>query len=202
MVGSSRARKQVMHHQRRKVWLTASLAVAAVCLGTILSGPATAGLTGVLQLHETEAVRIPDGHGAARMTWTSDDWPTTGSVTIQLRVRHERTQQLDLALRAPDGDKVALSRGDTRGENLGTGPCVEGEPGATAYTGFRATFAQELSSGSAPYANFFLPVESLAPMTGDPGPGSWQLIVKDTREGTGGSLKCALLQIGYDSGGG
>lgn len=191
-----------MHHQRRKVWLAASLAVAAVCLGTILSSPAAAGLTGVLQLHETEAVRIPDGHGAARMTWTSDDWPTAGSVTIQLRVRHERTQQLDLALRAPDGDKVALSRGDTRGENLGTGPCVEGEPDATGYTGFRATFAQELSSGSAPYANFFFPVESLAPMTGDPGPGSWQLIVKDTKEGTGGSLKCALLQIAYDSGGG
>jgi subtilisin-like proprotein convertase family protein len=199
MVGSQ---KQEWKQQRRKFAIAASLAVAAVCLGTILSSPAAAGLTGVLQLHETEAVRIPDGQGSARMTWTDDDWPTAGSVTVQLRVRHERTQQLDLALRAPDGDKVALSRGDTRGENLGTGPCVEGDPDATVYTGFRATSAQDLSSGSAPYADFFFPVESLAPMTGDPGPGSWQLIVKDTKEGTTGSLKCALVRIGYDSGGG
>ena len=199
MLGSSRTRKQGPH-QPRKVWLAVSLAAAAVGVGTVLSGPAAAGLTGVFQLHETEAVRIPDGQGAARMTWTSDDWPNAASVTIQMRVRHERTQQLNLALRAPDSDKVALSRGDTRGENLGTGPCVDDEPDATEYTGFRATFAQELSSGSAPYAGFFYPVESLAPMTGDPGPGSWQLIVKDTKEGTGGSLKCALLQISYDSG--
>ncbi len=201
MGGISRGGAVEAHYQRRNVWLAAVLAAAAVCLGTILSSPAKAGLSGVLQLHEAEAVRIPDGHGAARMSWTSDDWPSASSVTIQLRVRHERTQQLNLALRAPDGEKVVLSRGETRGDNLGTGPCVEGDPDATDYTGFRATSAQELSSGSAPYVGFFYPVESLAPLTGDPGPGSWELIVKDTHEGTGGALKCAFLRLAYPPGG-
>jgi hypothetical protein len=180
----------------------AFVTTAAISVGAIFSSSAGAGLSGVLRLHNTDSVQIPDGHGSARMSWTDSDWPTAGSVTIRLRVRHERTQQLDLSLRAPDGEKVALSQGDTRGENLGKGPCVEGDPGATEYTGFRSSEAQDLSSGSAPYLGYFYPVGSLEAVTGDPGPGSWQLIVKDTRDGTGGTLKCAVLDLAFGPGDG
>jgi hypothetical protein len=194
-------RREQNRKRVQRLLIAASGFAAALVTGVALPSGASGGLMGIRILYSAKSAPIPDGHGAAKYSFQDSDWPATGSVTAQVRVRHERTQQLDLTLRAPDGDKVALSQGDTHGKNLGRGACDAEDSAAAEYTGFRDTMSQSLSSGSAPYVDWFQPAEPLSSLAGDPGPGKWQLIVKDTRDdGTAGVLKCGIIRIAYNSG--
>jgi hypothetical protein len=122
------------------------------------------------------------------------------SVTVGFRVRHSRTQQLDISVKDPDGDRVSLSEGETKGEDLGTGGCPEQNPDTAKFTSFRQTMAQPLSAGTAPYTGYFLPHESLAAVTGPYGPGNWTLIVKDTHGGVAGKLRCGYVRLSFGPG--
>lgn len=174
------------------------MAVAAV--GVALPAGAGAGLSGVLTLYEPNPVVIPNGAGAARMSFEDPNGGDADSVTVGFRVRHSRTQQLDISVKDPDGDRVSLSEGETKGEDLGTGGCPEQNPDTAKFTSFRQTMAQPLSAGTAPYTGYFLPHESLAAVTGPYGPGNWTLIVKDTHGGVAGKLRCGYVRLSFGPG--
>ncbi|MGI9020514.1 MAG: hypothetical protein ACR2G3_07385 [Solirubrobacterales bacterium] len=173
--------------------LTAGMAVAVALPG----GAAARGLTSVFTIYEPDPVVIPNGAGAARIAFEDPNGGQADTVTVGLRVRHERTQQLNLSVRDPDGERVSLSEGDTRGENLGISPCPDPEPSPPVenFTSFRDTGASPIASASAPYVGYFLPREPLSALAGDYPPGSFTLIVKDTRGGVSGKLLCAYLRI-------
>ena len=143
-----------------------------------------------------DAVAIPNGSGAAKMSFDLRQADgEVDSISTALRVRHERTQQLELYLKGPNAIKVPLSLGDTHGEDLGTGACVTGQNSPTTYTGFRDSSAQSLAVGSAPYEGYWFPHDPLSAFLGQPMSAVWTLIVKDTHGGPAGKLKCGNLQI-------
>lgn len=187
-----------MSGERRQTRAALAVSVLATTIGAafVLPGSATAGLTAVISLYENEAVAIPNGHGAAKMPLAmSNSSRMVGSVSANFRVRHDRTQQLKLLLKGPNGVKVLLSDGETRGENLGEGHCGD-DPDAVDFTGFRASGPGQLADSSAPYVGYFFPNESLSGLTGIPPEGDWTLIVKDTRsQGDAGKLLCGLVVL-------
>lgn len=159
-----------------------------------LPAGAGAGLTAILYLYDHDPVAIPNGHGAAKMSF--DLPPSTrmvSSVRPNFRIRHDRTQQLKLLVKGPNGETVLLSDGETRGENLGSGPCGE-DPDVVDFTGFADSASEGLEAGSAPYVGYWLPNEPLSALTGISQEGRWTLIVKDTNPGgEKGKLLCGLI---------
>jgi subtilisin-like proprotein convertase family protein len=179
---------------RRRLALATTMVLASLAAG--LPGSAAAGLTSVLTVNSDEAVAIPNGSGAARMSFdlsTADG--EIDAISTAVRVRHTRTQQLELYLKGPNAIKVPLSVGDTIGEHLGTGACVTGNTSPTTYTGFRDSMAPPLATGTAPYEGYWLPREPLSAFVGQPIAVVWKLIVRDVRGGPSGKLKCGSLQI-------
>ena len=177
---------------------TLAIATTAVLAGfaAALPGSAPAGLTAVFVINNDDSVAIPNGSGAARMSF--DLTPAGGEVdaiSTAVRVQHTRTQQLELYLKGPNAIKVPLSLGDTNGEHLGTGPCVTGTTSPTTYTGFRESSAQQLSSGTAPYEGYWIPREPLSVFLNQPMAAVWKLIVRDVSGGPAGKLKCGNLTI-------
>lgn len=155
---------------------------------------ASAGLTEVAILYSHDAQKIPNGHGAAHITMPFDSLRQVGAVEADFRVRHERTQQLKLVLKAPTGDRVVLSDGATRGQNLGQKPCVE-DSNEVDFTQFDDS-GQAIASGSAPYVGTFAPEEPLSSLSGISPTGDWSLIVKDTASsGDAGKFLCGRLFI-------
>ena len=69
-------------------------ALAAAAAVGALAGPASAGLMAVLSIYEKGPVAIPNGSGAARLTFPAraDD---IGTPQLGIRVRHTRTQLTD-----------------------------------------------------------------------------------------------------------
>lgn len=179
--------------------MAVAVALAATASAALLPAGAGAGLTGVAQYYEHDPVKIPNGSGAARMVFEENALDNTGSVSVAVRVRHERTQQLELSLKAPDGTKVSLSEGETHGEDLGVGPCPA-QPDAPDMTTFRDASAQPLASGSAPYTGNFLPHEPLAAFPEDFPAGHWVITVRDTQGGASGKLLCGYIRVPYDPG--
>jgi Proprotein convertase P-domain len=176
----------------------ATIAALLACLaGAILVMPGSAGggISQVRLLYDRDAVVIPNGHGAARMTMQME--PTSrqlGSVTAGLRIRHRRTQQLRLILRAPTGEHTLLSDGKTHGRNLGRGECLA-DPTGVRFTQF-AQGAQALSTGAPPYVGEWDPVGSLSKHSGIDPEGPWTLIVKDTNPaGRHGKLLCGEVSL-------
>lgn len=172
-------------------------AVTVAAVGLVLPAAASAGLTEVLIRYDHDAITIPNGHGAAKMTFNvpPPNNRLVGSVSANFRVRHERTQQLKLVLKAPNGDRVLLSDGATHGQNLGDGQCTD-DYNHAGYTGFRDTSSAPLATGSPPYTGYWQPAEPLSSLTGISPVGDWTLIVQDTRDaGDPGKLLCGLLLL-------
>ncbi len=181
----------------RRLVVGAAVALATAVAGIFAAG-APAGLTGIVYLYENDPIAIPNGQGAAKMSFPGPQVANSGGVSVGLRVRHERTQQLEVLVKGPNGSVVELSRRDTRGENLGTGPCRDNEPTSASYTHFRDISSDDISAASAPYVGTYTPREPLAVFTSPIPAGSWKLIVKDTRGGADGKLMCGLIRIPYN----
>jgi subtilisin-like proprotein convertase family protein len=180
--------------------LTASLAGLAVCIAAgVASAPAPAGLQGVLIFYDNKPVAIPNGQGSARMTFEDNGQDDTGGVSVGVRVRHERTQQLEVSVRGPNGTSVELTQpGDTRGENLGTGRCLDDEYDSAQLTYFADFSSNDIGSATAPYAGTFQPRQALSAFTSPIPEGRWRVIVKDTQGGAEGKLMCAVIRVPYD----
>ena len=185
-----------MRRERRIIGVAAIVALVTTATAMALPPGAGAGLSAVYQLYDNDAVGIPNGHDAAKMSF---DLPSSdrmvGSVQPHFRIRHDRTQQLKLSLKGPNGETVLLSNGETHGENLGSGPCGE-DFHTVDFTGFSDSASQNLASGSAPYVGDWLPNEPLSALTDISPEGRWTLIAKDTNSGgEKGRLLCGLLFI-------
>lgn len=174
--------------------------LAASLAAGLAAAPAPAGLTGVLILYDNDAIAIPNGHGAARMTFEDDGVEDSGGVSAGVRIRHARTQQLEVSLKGPNGSTVELTRGDTHGENLGTGRCEDDHSGSAEYTSFSDSSSTDIADGTAPYTATFVPREPLSVFTSPIPAGKWKLIVKDTQGGAEGKLLCGTVRIPYDPG--
>ena len=173
---------------------------------------------------------IPDGHGAAKLRLQSvlpnDIDPTVDYVSLSVRVSHPQTHDLVVRLKRPNfmymGSPqsgiprvVTLSNRDTRGQDLGMGKCPALNPmsapgGFTTFNDFGGppyptvpSASPALSTGTAPYAGTFAPVEPLgdfngyhaAPSTDPASPETWTLTIKDVRNGHAGELRCAVLYL-------
>ncbi len=167
------------------------LAAAAAALMLL---PASALAGGFELIYDRDPVEIPDGQGAARIKLETAVGGVASAVQPNFRVNHEHTQQLKLMLKGPDGEKVVLSDRETHGKNLGGNPCGE-DPNLVGYTGFRDDETSTLADGAPPFTGYSLPNEPLAPFVSAPVDGPWTLIVKDTKEGTKGSLRCGLMVL-------
>ena len=182
---------------RRIVGGSVLLAASLIVTG-LIAAPAPAGLSGVSINYENDPIAIPNGHGAARMIFDEGGLDDTGGVSVGLRVRHSRTQQLDVSLKGPNGSEVELTRGETRGENFGAGRCRDGEFDSADYTSFSDSSSLDIADGTAPYAAIFIPREPLSVFTSPIPAGKWKLIVKDTQGGADGKLLCGIVRIPYD----
>ena len=172
----------------------AGAVLALALLAALPVGSASGGLSGVFVLYESDGVRIPNDHSSARLSFEvpSED---IGSVAAAFRIRHERTQQLKLFVKAPGVPAVLLSKGDTKGENLGVAPCPESTTSDDNFTNISDSASNPLSSGTAPYVGDFLPRKSMSALEGTRPQGTWSLIVKDTAGGPSGKLMCGMIQI-------
>ena len=132
-------------------------------------------------------------------------------VDAMVRVRHPQTKQLSVKVKGPDGTKVKLSKGDTKGENLGQGACKDPPQQSDDFpdfTVFDDDATDELSAGSAPYAsgfepsydgNSFLPRGDLLAFDGIDSVGKWRITVKDTVNGREGDFLCARIAVSDDN---
>ncbi len=176
--------------------LAVAVAASAVVTALVLPAGAGAGLAANLLLYDHDAIPIPNGHGAAKMSF--DVPPSTkmvGAVRPNFRIKHHRTQQLKLLVKGPSGESVLLSEGETRGENLGSGHCGE-DPDLVGYAGFEDSASQGLEAGSPPFTGYWLPNDPLSALAGDSPQGRWTLIAKDTNPaGEKGKLLCGLIVL-------
>jgi hypothetical protein len=186
----------VTGRESRRVTALIAIAVAASTVALVMPLSASGGLTAVLTLYEHDGIKIPNGHGAATMTFKApSNSRTVSSVLARFRVRHEQTRQLKLRVENPAGEKVLVSDGETHGPNLGSGRCGK-SPSGVVFTGFADGASQELGDSSAPYPGDFKPHQALAPLTGDHPGGKWTLIVKDTkRGGDPGRFLCGEVRL-------
>jgi hypothetical protein len=163
----------------------ASFLIAVVCFAGTAQGGQGEGY-----FYKKGPVRIPDGHGNARMKIHSvlpgDVDPTIDYVSVSLRVAHPHTHDLRVELKRPNfpymGNPqsdiprvVVLDNHDTHGEDLGRGRCPK--PADATHVPHRFTTLNDsggppvpttgtpspsLSSGSAPYTGVFAPSEPLS----------------------------------------
>jgi hypothetical protein len=159
-------------------------------MALVVPAIATAGAGGPFDASKEGEFKIPDGHGARVLSLVVDSiFTDVSEVDAQIRVNHPRTQDLKVFLKAPTGDRVALSRRSTRGRNLGEGPRSCDSSGTHFIEG-----GTPLDEGSAPYAGEFEPEGSFARLTDDEDPeGTWKLIIKDVHDGKSGTIFCAQL---------
>ena len=193
--------------------LAAGVLLAAI---TALLAPATADAgSGTAFFYERHAVEIPDGHGSAEVKFSAllpmDIDPTIDDVNLTLRVKHPRTRDLEITLKRPDFDYMAmgpqaqekvvtLSDHDTRGKNLGRGRCPGGDPEGpkASHTTFDDAAASAISAGNPPYEGVFDPTEPLTSFNGyhaapEPDREKWTLRIRDTDGGKAGRVLCAGL---------
>jgi subtilisin-like proprotein convertase family protein len=160
--------------------------VAGIAAGSALAG-------GNIYLPTAETHKIPDkGDGKVKMTTASPGPGTINDMFVGVRIEHPQTKDLKLWLKGPDGTRAVMSNRDTKGPNLadpGTG-C-----GGNLTLFWTAGFADDLSSGTAPYADTFLPVQPFDVYDGDPAAGDWTLTVKDLKEGNRGKIRCFLISF-------
>lgn len=201
----------------RKRFRTVALAVSLACLLVAALVPSAYAGSGEGFFYAKGPKRIPDGHGFAKLQLQSvlpnDIDPVVDYVTLSLRVKHRQTHDLRIKLKRPDfmymgapqtsiPRFVTLSDRDTRGQNLGRGTCPDSNPlfAPPGFTTFddsggpplpmTPTAQPPLSTGSAPYAGSFSPVEPLsgfngyhaAPSTDPASPETWTLTVKDVHK--------------------
>ena len=186
----------VSGRESRRVTALIAIAVAASTIALVAPLSASGGLTAVEVLYERSGIEIPNGHGAATMTFNADpSTRTVSNVIARFRVRHEQTRQLKLLVKSPAGEKVLVSDGETHGPDLGSGRCRKSSSNVV-FTGFTDGASQELADSSAPYPGDFKPHEPLAPLTGDHPDGKWSLIVKDTNPaGDPGTFRCGEVRL-------
>lgn len=174
--------------------MSAVTVLAVTVLVALPLGSASAGLTQIQLLPFLDSVRIPNGHGSARLSLDAEEL-NVNSVTAGFRIRHEKTQQLKLLVKAPGVPAVVVSNGDTKGKNLGAGPCAEPSPDPAGLTNFTDFASDPPSSGTAPYLGNFLPRQPLSLLSGFRPAGTWSLIVKDKKGGPSGKFQCGLIQV-------
>jgi hypothetical protein len=171
-------------------------AIVAIAASALLAPTARAG-DDAFQ-YKVGPVRIPDGHGAAklRFPFTAPPSASVTAVRPNFRVRHRQTHQLRLYLKGPDGTTRLLSDRETHGRNLGEDSCGA-DPNGLGYTGFFDGASASLDEDAAPYTGYFLPNQPLTVFDGNTFAGSWKLIVRDTKDGKHGKLLCGLIDIQY-----
>jgi subtilisin-like proprotein convertase family protein len=128
---------------------------------------------------------------------------TVTDVNVDLRIDHPHSQDLTLILRSPAGNKVILSKGNTKGKNLGEGGCPKEPlpmfPTFPTWMQLDDSSGFPLAGGPAPYvAHSFHPHRPLAPFNGTQANGTWKLTAKDTKDGEKGQIRCAMLVIPFD----
>lgn len=188
--------------------------VLAMITGLMAPAAADAG-SGTAYFYERGAVQIPDGHGSAEVKFNAllpmDIDPTIDDVNLTLRIKHPRTRDLEISLKRPDFDYMAmgpqaqervvtLSDHDTRGKNLGRGRCPGGDPEGPkpSHTTFDDAATSAISAGDPPYEGLFDPAEPLSSFNGyhavpEPAREKWTLRVRDTEGGNAGRILCAGL---------
>jgi subtilisin-like proprotein convertase family protein len=161
---------------------------AVTAVAGMTAGFAVAG--GDIWIPTAETHKIPDGTGKVTMTAASQGPGTITDMFVGVRIEHPQTRDLKLSLKGPDGTKVVMSNRDTKGPNLA-------EPGSGCggnLTFFRAG-NDDLSTGSAPYADTFAPVQSFDVYYGGPAEGDWKLIARDLKKGNRGKIRCFLISF-------
>ena len=115
------------------------------------------------------------------------------AVTLSMWVTHTSDSDLDLTLRGPGGQEVALTRGaGGHGDNFGTS-CANNKR-----TNFDDTAKNALAQGAAPFVGTFRPQSPLAKLnalTGGDVNGVWNLDAVDNRLNNSGIIKCWSLTI-------
>jgi subtilisin-like proprotein convertase family protein len=174
--------------------------IALLALLVVFGRPDTssAALHSVLELHSESPIKIPNGSGAARMTFnaTQQTGNAVGGIVVDVRVRHEQTHQLEVYVKGPSGPAVALVSHETRGADYGSGQCQSDHPSETLFTRFYDGASSAISTGTQPYTGGWLPHDSLAGFATASIAGTWSIIVKDTHpSGHSGTLKCGMIEI-------
>lgn len=136
---------------------------------------------------------IPDTSSVTSAVVVSGITTPVKKVTVSLNLSHTATEDLDIALRAPDGTIINLSsdNGGTA-DDYGT-DCVDG-----ARTVFDDAAPTSITAGAAPFVGTFRPEQALSAfigMTGSNVNGTWRLIINDDSGGAVGTLRCWSLFI-------
>jgi hypothetical protein len=189
--------------RQARTWRVALAAAATAILGSLaFSGTAAA----LLLDYEFVDEPIPDGGGAAKVTFEEDGLDSLVDLDVLVRVKHAKTRQLVISIKGPDETKVKLSKHDTRGKHLGKGKCFNPPMQSDQFPDFMAfdDEGKRISKGSAPYASgiappyprpSFKPRRRLSVFDGADPNGTWKLAVKDTTPGADGRLICAGLAL-------
>src|SRR5215212_8326040 len=157
-----------------------SYRISAVALSTIaclLAGPGLALAGGGAAFpYQAGSEKIPDGHGKVVYPFMNvgliGSTMTVTDANVSLRISHPRTHDLIVSLRSPSGQKVLLSRHDTKGTDLGTNPkcpaslpIVPPYPPMPVFTTFDDSGTQ-LSGAAAPYTGTYKPHSPLSALNG------------------------------------
>lgn len=141
-------------------------------------------------------VSIPDGTtaGASLPLTVSGVTAPVGKVTVAVYVKHPYVGDLRLTLSGPDGTSVTLvDRLPTGGDNFGTDCPASGND-----TVFDDASASPITTGLAPFASAYSPVEPLSAFAGKSGGaanGVWTLKAADLAEDDTGTIECWTLNI-------
>jgi hypothetical protein len=168
----------------------------ALAISMLSTAAAEADSTQVI--YRKGPVAIPDGKGSAALTFNAAPAPAgelVFSPSSYFRVRHKRTRDLVLLLKAPNGEVRKLSNRDTRGRHLGSGACGATSDPSTLYTGFSPESSDPVTESSAPYVGLWSPARSLTGIIGIEPQGQWKLIARDVKDGRRGKLLCGILDI-------
>jgi subtilisin-like proprotein convertase family protein len=166
--------------------------VALLCLPCLLvlttPAPAATRTYTSHQLHEA----IPDV-GSVESAITVPDAGPVSFVAVGVRIVHPRDSDLSLSLVSPGGVEVALSTKEGGGgANFGDGPkgCSGG------LTWFESAGGLDpISTGSAPFSDFYAPEQSLRRFEGREARGNWRLRMTDDTPGAAGVLLCWQLEL-------
>ncbi|HEY1012825.1 MAG TPA: proprotein convertase P-domain-containing protein, partial [Herpetosiphonaceae bacterium] len=102
---------------------------------------------------------------------------------VKVDLTHTWDADLVLSLRTPDGSEIMLA--NQRG---GNGDNYAG-------TIFDSQAAVAITAGAPPFSGRFRPEGSLDGVNGDPGDGTWALIIQDTADGDQGTLHSWSLEL-------
>ena len=136
---------------------------------------------------------IPDNNtNGAEIPITVPDVGLIADVNVRVRLNHTYDGDLVISLIHPDATAVTLSskRGGG-GDNYGSGAtnC------SGTFTVFDDSAAIAITSGAAPFAGSYRPLQLLSTLNGKSVAGTWKLRVVDTGGGDTGTVYCVQLDI-------